>query len=139
VLRSEVGKNRDDCLSPGHVGTLHAAEHIARASTARAAQENVRARWQCSDVLSASPQPGPLADSRIVMSNLQSLRHLIDETDALHDLMRDARTECGLTQGQLADRLGVRQGDVSRWESGAVRPTHERLRALVAALESARG
>lgn len=28
------------------------------------------------------------------------------------------RMERGLTQGQLADRIGCRQKDVSRWESG---------------------
>lgn len=28
------------------------------------------------------------------------------------------RMKCGLTQGQLADMIGCRQKDVSRWESG---------------------
>ena len=30
------------------------------------------------------------------------------------------RMERGLTQGQLAERIGCRQKDVSRWESGTM-------------------
>ena len=30
------------------------------------------------------------------------------------------RMERGLTQGQLAERIGCRQKDVSRWESGTL-------------------
>jgi transcriptional regulator with XRE-family HTH domain len=49
--------------------------------------------------------------------------------------IRDARKAAGLTQRELAQKLGVRNTTVSKWESGAVRqiPT-ERLMALAGAL-----
>lgn len=34
-----------------------------------------------------------------------------------------ARMAAGLTQAQLADRIGCRQKDVSRWETGARSPS----------------
>lgn len=44
------------------------------------------------------------------------------------------RMERGLTQGQLADRIGCRQKDVSRWESGARAPGTSSLLKLSSAL-----
>lgn len=44
------------------------------------------------------------------------------------------RMERGLTQGQLADRIGCRQKDVSRWESGARTPCTASLLKLADAL-----
>lgn len=44
------------------------------------------------------------------------------------------RMERGLTQGQLADRIGCRQKDVSRWESGT-KPGAEYLIKISAALD----
>jgi transcriptional regulator with XRE-family HTH domain len=37
-------------------------------------------------------------------------------------LLREARHSAGLTQQQLADRLGVDQAMVARWETGRVEP-----------------
>jgi len=46
-------------------------------------------------------------------------------------LLRNARTSAGLTQAQLARRLGVAQPVVARLESGSANPTVETLdRAL---------
>ena len=59
-------------------------------------------------------------------------------TCTLADLIRQRRTELGLTQEQLADRigLGTRQADVSRLERGRVGlPRRERLQRIAAALE----
>lgn len=46
----------------------------------------------------------------------------------------DARKEAGLTGAQLAERLGVTQGMVSRWESGANSLTVTRLAEIAEAL-----
>lgn len=44
------------------------------------------------------------------------------------------RTERGMTQWQLADRIGCRQKDVSRWESGTRTPGTASLLKLAIAL-----
>jgi len=48
--------------------------------------------------------------------------------------VRGLRRHLALTQGQLAEELGVRQQTVSEWETGAYRPrgASERLLTLVA-------
>jgi transcriptional regulator with XRE-family HTH domain len=51
----------------------------------------------------------------------------------LREAIRCARAERGLTQGELAARLGVSQGTISFWENGTETPTVEHL--IVLALE----
>src|SRR5688500_796046 len=41
--------------------------------------------------------------------------------------LRDARVEAGLTQGELAERVGVDQSEISRWEAGDRTKNHERF------------
>lgn len=41
--------------------------------------------------------------------------------------IRVARQRADLTQGELAERLGIRQSSVSQWEHGATGPTGRRL------------
>ena len=41
--------------------------------------------------------------------------------------IRDARTKAGLTQRRLSELLGVSPQTVWYWESGRMRPAHERL------------
>ena len=48
-------------------------------------------------------------------------------------LIREARLRAGLTQQELADRLGATQSVVARWESGRVRPSAETLTSIVEA------
>jgi transcriptional regulator with XRE-family HTH domain len=48
-------------------------------------------------------------------------------------LIRQARRRAGLTQAELAARVGTTQSAVARWERGASRPTAERLQSLVEA------
>ena len=48
-------------------------------------------------------------------------------------LIQQARRRAGLTQAELAGRVGTTQSAVARWERGASRPTVERLQALVEA------
>lgn len=40
----------------------------------------------------------------------------------------------GMTQKQLADAIGGRQVDISRWERGVVTPSAKKLAAIAAAL-----
>ncbi len=47
------------------------------------------------------------------------------------DLVREARKRAGLTQAELAHRLGTSQSAVARWERGTVHPSLETLRAIV--------
>lgn len=54
------------------------------------------------------------------------------EITALAGEIREVRTRQGLTQGQLAERIGVSQQTVSDWEKG------KRLRQVQVALRLAR-
>jgi transcriptional regulator with XRE-family HTH domain len=49
------------------------------------------------------------------------------------NILREARRRAGLTQHELADRLGIKQPAIARWEGGRVVPSVERLRELVGA------
>lgn len=64
------------------------------------------------------------------MSTLAT-RRLIDL--ATGPLVREARTRAGLSQGDLAERLGTTQSAVSRWEHGHDEPRLSRLAAILAA------
>lgn len=48
--------------------------------------------------------------------------------------MKAARIAKGLSQAQLAEKVGCTQKDVSRWESGAHEPSIANLKKLAAAL-----
>jgi transcriptional regulator with XRE-family HTH domain len=41
--------------------------------------------------------------------------------------LRDARIESGLTQGELAERVGIDPSEISRWEAGDRTKNHERF------------
>ena len=47
---------------------------------------------------------------------------------------RERRERLGLTQGQLAERLGVDQGTVAHWELGTRKPRLDLLQAWAEAL-----
>ena len=40
---------------------------------------------------------------------------------------KTARKESGLTQQQVADKMGIRQSNVSDWENDISRPEYEKL------------
>lgn len=45
-----------------------------------------------------------------------------------------ARISAGLTQAQLAEKIGCLQNDISRWENGRRHPSVDSLAALASAL-----
>jgi len=47
--------------------------------------------------------------------------------DGIGDRMRKVRDACGLTNGRLAERMGIKQSQLSRWESGGVTPNWRNL------------
>ena len=49
------------------------------------------------------------------------------------DLLREARLRAGLTQDELARRVGTARSQISRYERGDVLPSLETLRRLVRA------
>ena len=53
---------------------------------------------------------------------------------SLSQAIRIARMEHGLTQGELAGRIGVSQGTISFWENGAETPTIEHIIGLAVEL-----
>lgn len=48
--------------------------------------------------------------------------------------IKEMRTKRGLTQKQLADRLGVKQQNISDWERGERSPSVKNLKKLADAL-----
>jgi transcriptional regulator with XRE-family HTH domain len=57
------------------------------------------------------------------------------DTGGLGARIREARDAAGLTQRQLADRLGTVQHVVSGWETGARAPNVANLASLATALD----
>ena len=60
---------------------------------------------------------------------------LADQPEISAKQLRRRRVELGLTQIELAERLGVTNVTVSRWESGTFRVSATRLREIAEALE----
>lgn len=56
---------------------------------------------------------------------------------SLAEKMIELRKQNGLSQQDLADRLGVSRQAISRWETGAVQPLADSVRVLVTALGTA--
>ena len=48
-------------------------------------------------------------------------------------LIREARLRAGMTQAQLAERVGTTQSAVARWETGGTQPSLETLARLIRA------
>ncbi|MCM1394451.1 MAG: helix-turn-helix domain-containing protein [Bacteroides sp.] len=50
--------------------------------------------------------------------------------------LKNERKLCGLTQTQLASRLGIKQQQLSEWERNKVEPTLYNLLAIIRALDT---
>jgi transcriptional regulator with XRE-family HTH domain len=48
-------------------------------------------------------------------------------------IIREARLKAGLTQSELAERLGRDRAQVARWETGGQEPSFENLQSVVEA------
>ena len=57
-----------------------------------------------------------------------------DDTKRLGEYVRRAREESGITQYELAERLGCKQAAISRLEGGGVSPNMSTLQRIAAAL-----
>ncbi len=57
-----------------------------------------------------------------------------DNNSPLAEAVRQARQRAGLSQAELAERLGLRQSSVSQWERGVTKPKTVHLLALADAL-----
>lgn len=53
----------------------------------------------------------------------------------IHENIKKARKTAGITQKELAQRIGVRQKDISRWENGERTPGIESLVSICMALK----
>ncbi len=62
-------------------------------------------------------------------------RRRVEEGVLLGLQFRDARKNLGLSQGELAERAGIRQADISQIERGVGNPTKETLDRLAKALD----
>ena len=58
----------------------------------------------------------------------------MNATEQIGDLIKKARTAAGLTQPQLAEKIGVTQSSISLWEKGHREPALHQLRAIATAL-----
>lgn len=63
-------------------------------------------------------------------------RRLLEQAYDVAVQVIDLRLAHGLTQGQLAERCGVDQGDISRIERGATNPTARTLQRIAEALDA---
>ena len=65
---------------------------------------------------------------------VQKLQAAATTIDTLGPLLRAARESVGLTQRQLAERIGAPQSTVGRWETGVIAIKPNRLPDLFRAL-----
>lgn len=63
----------------------------------------------------------------------QAEHEALEEAFALGGAVIRARASAGLTQGQLAERMGTKQDVVARWEGGKVLPSTRTLARLAKA------
>ena len=62
------------------------------------------------------------------------VRAVVEQDFALGQLIYDLRTEAGLSQRELAERMGTTQSAIARMEGGGTRPTLDTLENLAAAV-----
>ena len=84
--------------------------------------------------------------NRTTWTELKALTPLTKQGQAAYDdearvsafraLVHRVRTDAGLTQAELAERMGTTQSAIARMEGGGVRPTLETLEKLARAIGS---
>ncbi|MCI6157009.1 helix-turn-helix domain-containing protein [Peptoniphilaceae bacterium SGI.137] len=66
-------------------------------------------------------------------SESSSIKHadlLPEASEDIFQALMDARIDCGMTQRELADRIGMTQGDISKIEHGNANPSVKTLQRL---------
>ncbi|MBK6856559.1 MAG: helix-turn-helix transcriptional regulator [Microthrixaceae bacterium] len=81
-----------------------------------------RTSW--SDLTEQRPRTGPAAVAYEDEARIAAFRELV------HRL----RTEAGLTQAELAERMGTTQSAIARMEGGGTRPTLDTLEKIASAV-----
>ena len=69
---------------------------------------------------------------KIINTNAEVLKEL-ENNYADYEIIREvikARQECNITQKELAERIGTKQSNISRLESGSYNPTIELLNRI---------
>ena len=66
--------------------------------------------------------------------NINNVDKYIDKTEVTTVNIKKAREKAGLTQQELADKLGVGQSAVAMWESQKALPRTDKLPALAKVL-----
>lgn len=67
--------------------------------------------------------------------NINKVDKYIDKTEVTTVNIKKAREKAGLTQQELADKLGVGQSAVAMWESQKALPRTDKLPALAKVLK----
>lgn len=88
------------------------------------------------EVRSESPESGPKPDLTS-MCDIANIAHMTQQR-SFPTILRSIRTALGLTQTQLAERLGVSFATVNRWEGGSTQP-QKAAREVIAALAQEAG
>jgi len=84
-----------------------------------------------------APQRTTLADARAARMERPEVAAAYEQTRLRHELaeaVRARREELGLSQRQLAERAGMTQPGIARFEAGGTTPTLPLLERLAAAL-----
>lgn len=100
--------------------------YTIKLSDGRRVYVEVPGRWTGFD------RSGKIAFTAEGMRFLDRIRALMMRNDAIPTpgFLRSLREAMGLTQLQLAGKLGVNKLTVSRWERGALRPGPKSIKAL---------
>ena len=69
-----------------------------------------------------------------IRNGTQKRVSVIHERRAIRPLLSKLRTQAGISQADLAKRLGVGQQTVSRWERGKSRPRYDEMGGIAAAV-----
>ena len=123
AVPGEVGSNfrREAVLIPDPLEQL-AGRRMNRRSVIRSKESQLHALfeqgWQhfAPEASLSLSYFGILRHNRITSADLKTLHS--DEHERFRELLREARVQAGLTQLDLASRLGVPQSFVSKYESG---------------------
>ena len=62
-------------------------------------------------------------DADVLVGEMRPFRSEPEQDAPIGEVIRYLRRQCGMTQEELAQSLGITVGTVSRWEKGRFRPS----------------